>query len=60
MFVSEMDNIIDASCYVAVYEERRIGNTNKHEFVLLGQTELIVNEPKYSVSMTCEVLVLSL
>lgn len=46
MVVVEKDNIVDGSCFVAIYEERRIGGTRKREYVLVDTTETITHEPK--------------
>ena len=46
MVVVEKDNIVDGSCFVAIYEERRIGGTRKMEYVLVDTTETITHEPK--------------
>ena len=47
MIVPNRDNVIDASCFVAVYESRFIGTSKKQEYVLVGVTEAIVQDPKY-------------
>lgn len=46
MILVEKDNMVDGSCYVAVYESRKMGKSNKRSFVLVGNTETITNEPK--------------
>lgn len=47
MLLIEKDNMVDGSCYVAVYESRKLGNSNKRGFVLVGKTETVTTEPKY-------------
>lgn len=46
MIVPIRDNLIDASCFVAVYESRHIGTSKKQEYVLVGVTETVVQDPK--------------
>ena len=53
MVVVEKDNIVDGSCFVAIYEERRIGGTRKREYVLVDTTETITHEPKYFLLSEC-------
>lgn len=53
MVFVDKDNIIDGSCYVAVYEERKLGGTRKRGYVLVDTTETITHEPKYFLSGYC-------
>ena len=48
MILMEKENMVDGSCYVAVYENRKIGNSSKRGFVLVGKTETIAIDPKYT------------
>lgn len=47
MVFVDKDNVIDGSCYVAVYEQRKLGGTRKKGYVLVDTTETITHEPKY-------------
>ena len=60
MIVPNRDNVIDASCFVAVYESRFIGTSKKQEYVLVGVTEVIVQDPKYVLVKWCSWIVLNL
>ena len=53
MILSEKDNMVDASCYVAIYESRKMGKSNKRNYVLVGNTETILHEPKYPLLYIC-------
>ena len=46
MVFVDKDNVIDGSCYVAVYEQRKLGGTRKKGYVLVDTTETITHEPK--------------
>ena len=48
MILVNKAHLIDASCYVVVYESRKIGNSKKEGYVLVGKTETITNEPWYT------------
>ena len=47
MILMEKENMVDGSCYVAVYENRKIGNSSKRGYALVGKTETIAIDPKY-------------
>ena len=45
MILMEKENMVDGSCYVAVYESRKIGNSSTRGYVLVGKTETIAIDP---------------
>lgn len=44
---------MDASCFVALYEGRKVGKGNNMSYVLVGKTETITHEPKYALCILC-------
>ena len=44
---------MDASCFVALYEGRKVGKGSNMSYVLVGKTETITHEPKYVPCIAC-------